>query len=182
MVNTKFTKSDIQLIKTGDCLLVRGNSWLSKTIRWFTKSDYNHAGIFWWSYDVLMVIEEDTTGYGSAGLIVTPFTDYLESKKGLLVRRPIFEVDGSEYGRFMQNYFGKLRYSFWDLIVAQPIYQLSGKKIWVGGKSLKDGKTVCSGWVYFVYNNFTNKFTDWFKKSPADLAIDINFIDKFIRN
>lgn len=145
---------DIKLIKTGDALLVHGNSWLSKSIQFFTGSRWNHAGIFWWSYGVLMVVEEDTTGYGSAGLIVTQFDEYLKSNKGLLIRRPKFEVDGSEYGKFMQNYFGKLRYSFWDLIVAQPTFQITKKifkkGIWIGRKSLKNGRTVCSGWDIFV--------------------------------
>lgn len=177
---------DINLIKSGDSLLVGSNSWLAKAIQFFTKSKYNHAGIFWWSYDVLMVVEEDTTGYGSAGLIVTPFTDYMKSNKKLLIRRPLFPVDGSNYGKFMQNYFGKLRYSYFDLIIAQPIFQITKrifkKGVWVGRKSLKDGKTVCSGWVYFVYNYFTNKFEDWYRKAPSDLVVDINFEDKFIRN
>ena len=176
---------DINLIKTGDCLLVSGNSWLSKAIKFFTKSKYNHSGIFWWSYGELMVIEEDMTGYGSVGLIVTRFEDYLNSSKGLLVRRPKFDVDGENYGRFMQQYLGKLRYSFWDLIVAQPLYQVSKKifknGIWIGGKSLKDGRTICSGWTYYVYDSFTKKFRDWFKKSPADLAVDTEFSDLFIR-
>lgn len=177
---------DINLIKTGDCLLVSGKSWLSKSIQFFTRSKYNHAAIFWWSYGVLLVIEEDLTGYGSAGLIVTKFEDYLKSNKGLLIRRPKFEVDGSEYGKFMQLYLGKLRYSFWDLIVAQPLFQvtklISKKGIWIGTKSLKHGRTVCSGWAYFVYNNFTQKFKDWFKMAPSNLAIDNDFNNIWQRN
>lgn len=176
---------DIIQIKTGDCLIVKGKSWLSKAIRFFTKSDYTHSGILYWCYDELMVIEETTYTRG-IGLVMTTFASYLDSNKGLLIRHPKFEIDGSEYGKYMLPFLGKLKYSLWDLIVAQPIFQITKKinkiGIWIGGRSIKDNRTVCSGWNYFVYNHFTNKFKDWFEKTPSDLVIDENFDDKFIRN
>lgn len=180
-MSIKINNIDTTLIKTGDALIVSGNSWLSRSIQWFTKSRYNHSGIFYWCYGNLFIIEEDTYRRG-LGLIMTPFSQYLSSNNGLLIRRPKFPIDGSECGAFMLPYLGKAKYSLWDLIVAQPIYQLSNKKWWIGGTTMKDNRTVCSGWCYFVYNNFSKIFPDWFKKSPADLAIDSNFEDKFIRN
>ena len=93
------------------------------------------------------------------------------------MRRPKFPVDGSEYGKFMLPLLGKIRYSFFDLVIAQPLYQISGKHIWIGGTSMKDFKTVCSGFCGFVYNYFTNLFPEWYKSVPGDLFLDENFTD-----
>lgn len=168
---------DKSTLKTGDLLLVRGNSLLSKAIRLFTRSEYNHAGLLWWAYDELFVIEEDKAGK-FVGLITTKFDDYLKSGKKLLIRRPVFPVDGSEYGKFMLPLLGRTRYSFWDLIVAQPFYILSGKRVWIGGWSMKDHRTVCSGFCGFVYNHFnTELFQNWYKLAPGDFVNDSNFVD-----
>jgi hypothetical protein len=166
-------------IKTGDLLLVGGGkSFLSKAIRWFTESKVNHSGMFWWNYGVLMIIEEDKYNRG-VGLITTPYDDYLKSGRLLIIRRPKFDVDGSEYGKFMLPFLGKVKYSFFDLIIAHPFYIISkkcGKAIWIGGTTMKDLRTVCSGWVTFVYNKFTGLFPDWYKKSPGNLLTDENFV------
>lgn len=166
-------------IKTGDLLLVSGTAFLSKAIKWFTGSKVNHSGMAWWAYEELFIIEEDKSG-NKVGLITTKYDDYLKTKKTLYWRRPKFPVDGSEYGKFMLPFLGRTRYSFWDLLVAQPFFIISkklGRPLWIGGTSLKDGRTVCSGWCGFVYDHFTGLFPTWYKLSPADLLNDSNFVD-----
>jgi hypothetical protein len=163
-------------IKTGDLGLVRGKAFLSKAIQMFTGSKVNHAFMFWWAYDELFCIEEDKSG-NKVGLITTKYDDYLKTGKEIFIRRPKFDVDGSEYGKFMLPYLGITRYSFFDLLIAQPIYIISGKKLWIGGTSMDDNRTVCSGWYAFVCNHFTGLFPNWYKLSPNDLFIDENFVD-----
>lgn len=46
-----------QQMQDGDVLLFKGQSWLSKIIKWRTKSAYSHAGIVVWWSDRLMVLE-----------------------------------------------------------------------------------------------------------------------------
>lgn len=44
-------------MQDGDVLMFKGQSWLSKIIKWRTQSDYSHAGIVVWWNDRLMVLE-----------------------------------------------------------------------------------------------------------------------------
>lgn len=161
-------------ILTGDLYLEAGIGWLSKQIRRFTKSKVNHSGIAWYCYGKLFIIEENKYK-GGIGLIATPIEDKKDKK--YYFRRPNFAVDGSEYGKFMLTKLGKFKYSKFDLIIAQPIYLLSGKRLWIGGKTMKDNKTVCSGFCGFVYDNFTGLYPNWYKMSPADFVDDPNFTD-----
>jgi hypothetical protein len=168
-----------EYIKTGDLMLCSGQAFLSKAIRWFTNSKVNHSGMFYWNYDQLMIIEEDKYSRG-VGLIMTSYEKYLQSGKKIFIRRPKFKVDGSEYGKFMLPFMGKVKYSFFDLIIAHPFYVITrklGRPVWIGGTTLKDDRTVCSGWCAYVYNEFTKLFPNWYKMTPNDLFIDKNFVD-----
>jgi hypothetical protein len=49
-------------IRDGDILLFRGRSWISRLIRWFTRSPYSHSGILGWWNDRLMVLEAVPNG------------------------------------------------------------------------------------------------------------------------
>jgi hypothetical protein len=49
-------------IKTGDIVLFRGHSLLSKGIQWVDKSYFNHAGIAYWVEDRLFVIDATSEG------------------------------------------------------------------------------------------------------------------------
>lgn len=44
-------------IETGDILLFRGNAWLSRFIRWGSKSPYSHAGMAAWWDGRLVVLQ-----------------------------------------------------------------------------------------------------------------------------
>jgi len=44
-------------MRDGDVLMFKGQSWLSKIIKWRTQSAYSHAGIVVWWNDRLMVLE-----------------------------------------------------------------------------------------------------------------------------
>lgn len=49
-------------IETGDIILFRGKSILSKTIQFFDKSYYNHIGIAYWSYGRLFIVDSNENG------------------------------------------------------------------------------------------------------------------------
>lgn len=44
-------------INSGDVLVWSGNSWFSKIIKWWTKSEYTHVGIAWKAHKRLFTIE-----------------------------------------------------------------------------------------------------------------------------
>ena len=48
--------------KTGDILLVGGTSWISKAIKWFTKSKWSHSGMFISIWGEWYIIEAEYRG------------------------------------------------------------------------------------------------------------------------
>jgi hypothetical protein len=169
--------TSINEINTGDCLLVSSKSWLAKQIQRFQKIEdktggkYNHAAMFWWAYDELMVIEAD-----KYGISITPFKEYTDSNKELLICKPKFKVDGSLYGKFMLPYAGHTRYGFWNLIVAQSIRILTGEKVWVGPSKKDTKRFICGEWCAFVYETFKKyTFLDWNKVAPVTIFKNPNF-------
>lgn len=170
---------NINLINTGDLLVVgHSESFVSKSISKLTNSEYSHTAIFWWNYDELFVIESDGSKFFSRpGVILTPFKEYLESGRKLLVKKPLFSIDGSEWGKFMLTKVGKIHYSYFDLIVAQPIYILSNKKLWVGTTEKNVHRMVCSAWTGYIVNHFNpDRCIDWVELQPKDWSLDeINY-------
>lgn len=173
----------IENIMTGDCMLLSSKSWLGRQIQKFQNIQnkdggmYNHAGMFWWCYDELMVIEAD-----KRGITITPFLKCFkeENYNSIIALRPKFPVDGSEYGKFMLPYAGKTRYDKFNLLFAQSIKILTFGKVWIGEKEQNQKKFICGEWVAFVYNYF-NKHNLIFTKPEAKIApVDIYLSDKFI--
>ena len=166
MKKNKLQIKEIKLIKTGDCGLISSSSWLAKRIQYFQKCIWNHAFIFWWNYDELFVVEADRRG-----ICLTPFSDYINSNKKIMILKPKFRVDGSEYGSFMLKYCGKTRYGYGNLLLAQSIKFITAGRIWIGPSVNEKTKTfICGEFVAFVYNHF-NKwlFEDWNRLAPSDI-------------
>lgn len=163
------------IINTGDLLVVgHDNTFISKAISKLTKSEYSHTAIFWWNYDELFVIESDGSKvFSRPGVILTPFKEYLESNRKLLIKKPNFEVNGSEWGKFMLTKVGKIHYSYWNLFVAQPVYILTNKKLWIGSNSKDEHSMVCAAFTGYVVNHFQpDRCINWSELQPKDWALD----------
>jgi hypothetical protein len=163
--------TSIRGINTGDALLVSSKSWLARQIQKFQKTQdpeggkWNHAAMFWWAYDELFVIEAD-----KFGIACTPYSEYVFSNRDLLVIKPKFKVDGSEYGKFMLPYVGHTRYDKWNLVVAQAVKMLTFGKLWLGHDKTNTKKFICGEWVAFVYNHFEcTVFPNWNRTAPVDI-------------
>ena len=155
-----------QEIKTGDVLLYRSSSLLSRIIRFFS-GKYSHASIVFDSWYKCFVAEADMKG-------VVP-NSIEDSIKGceILVLRPKFDFDIKLLDQLITSHLGKHRYNFFLLIIMQLVYQLSNKKIWLywgkNGKQLR--KTVCGQFVAYIYNEYSQgkNFNDWAKATPQSL-------------
>jgi hypothetical protein len=160
--------TNIQDIKTGDNLLVSGKKWLARTIQAFEGCKYNHSGMFMWIYDILYVIEAERKG-----IKITPFDEYVKGKADLMILKPEFLVDGSEYGKFMLHYCGDTRYGYSNLLAWQAIRMLSHNRIWFGPNEPDEmpERFICGQWTAFVYYHMTNKevFWDWPRIAPSDI-------------
>lgn len=158
-------------IKTGDVLLVSSKSWLARQIQKFQKKvspeggKWNHAAIFHRLYDELCVIEAD-----KPGVVITPFKDYIESNRELLILKPKWYIDGSELGKFMLPYCGKTRYGKFNLIIAQSVRILTLGRIWLGPSKEQKKYFICGEWVAYCLNS-TNSviFPEWNRVAPCDI-------------
>jgi hypothetical protein len=169
--------TDINEINTGDNLLVSSKSWLARQIQKFQKIEYpeggkwNHSAMFWWCYNELFVIEAD-----KYGIACTPFKEYINSNRELLVLKPKFKVNGSEYGKFMLPFCGHTKYGKLNLIFAQSIKILTLGSVWLGPSKKNTDKFICGEFVSFTYNHFNPEiFPDWNRMAPADIYVSSQF-------
>ena len=158
-------------ISTGDYLLVGGTSFLAKAIRYFEKCKWNHAGMFYYIYGQLYVVEMD-----KPGLVLTAFSEYIKGKSNLLIGKPKFAVDGVEYGKYILPKLGKTRYGFFNLLIAQPIKFLTGKRVWLGSNDDNPKRMICGEFVEMVYHYFNpDLFVNWKTDAPSDIFTDTHF-------
>jgi hypothetical protein len=146
---------DVDNIKTGDIVLTQGRSFLSKLIQRFQTRKhelgrYSHSGVAWWGFGTLYLVEAQ-----KEGIVITPFIrHYVDSKKfeSVLVLRAEEYVDGSEIGRIMMQYVGRVRYDFLNLLIHQPVQILTGG--WVGANKQRKKRFVCHEFSAHVHNRY----------------------------
>lgn len=158
-------------IKTCDILLYKGTHWLSKIIRWATKSPYSHAGIVVWWNNRLMVMEAI-----GKGVIVTPLSQNLKHYKGevhLYNVEPglIYDSIRDMMLKFAQQELGK-EYARWKMILF-GIKILLSKDLDKKDELKRANKLYCSHYVAQIYNaggyDLKRNKADRFM-SPNDIA------------
>lgn len=129
------------MLQNGDIILVRTHSLLAWLIRFFIKSDYNHAGIV---CDGL-VYESD-----KPGIVVRSVADALAEYYNYKVVR--CKVDGyaSAACAFVRMLPLRKGYDYTNLLLWQPIYRLTGW--WFGQQSVL--KMTCTEMVARAYEEF----------------------------
>jgi hypothetical protein len=179
------TNQDLQAIKSGDLLCVSGTSWLADIIQDITESKWNHTGIIIWENNELRVYEADFKGNrNGAGVVNTDFSDYLNKDSKLLIRHPLFEFSVDNLIEFCLDNVGRINYSYWDLIIANPIKSLCkwlfNKKIWLGTQEGNKRQLVCSAWSGLVYNSVRPDiefFQEYKALTPANEAKNNKLFD-----
>lgn len=133
-------------LKTGDILHCIGDSWLSKTIRWFTKSHVNHTGIVVEVWGQLYVIDAQKNGVNPK-----PLEAWLrEYKYEVIVSRPNYPIDVRKFCIRAFSKVGLTGYDFESLIIRHPLAIIRGK--WAKDKDPNDKRMVCSEYVAWVFN------------------------------
>jgi len=150
-------------IQSGDIFLTTSKkSFLSKAIRFFTKSKISHSELLIKTWDYPLC-------YGAIGIGVRG-TDIVRwiSDKYIIVRRPnkyLTGINKEEEKRIATKACSRLgiKYDFMSLLYYQVIYQLFGK--WKGKTEQKAlNRMYCSEFVAWVYD-----LPNWWEKSPEDL-------------
>lgn len=168
----KFTTALIpeltKTLKTGDVILTHGTSFLARAIRYFTRSEFNHAILVVeiWGDKFLLEAQKE-------GLVINTIPESLTNKQFKILRAKTY-ADGlpvekaKELAMFVMPMVGKHRYDFGSLLVAQPIKQIFN--VWVGRRNAKASKRLyCSEFIALVYNRMFKFFPYWYETTPKDL-------------
>lgn len=159
-------------IRNGDILLYKGRGFVSWAIKFFTRSEYSHAGIAVWWYDRLMVMEAL-----SKGVIVNPLRRSVGRYKGSVewwTLKKDFDINNDDRKKmiiFAQEELGK-DFAFWGLFLFALVISFViplGKKDFL----TREKRLFCSLYVAEIYNKadrdlrkgLPDRFT-----SPADIS------------
>jgi hypothetical protein len=173
-------------VKTGDGFLYSGHSVLAKEVQKFQckcypeyAAKFNHAGVFVWLKNQLMVCEAVING-----IQLTNFKHYTSEKLDhhediLMCLKPTFQIVSDEIIDLCLKMSGTTHYDFVNLGFFQLVRMISKNKIWLGGKKVDD-KYICGEWLAHVYNFFI-EFCDNEKRiAPADFILDNRLIKQEI--
>jgi hypothetical protein len=152
--------------QTGDILLYRSNSLLSRLIRLFS-GKWSHASIVFDSWYKNFVAEAE-----AKGVMPNSITDSIKGCE-ILVLRPKFEFDFKVLDQLVTSHLGKHRYNFFLLLFVQLVWQLSGKRWWLyhGDKGDKLKRAICGQFCAFIYHVYSGDklFPDWVKATPQSI-------------
>jgi len=163
---------------TGQTLLVSSKNWTGEVIQDFQEEfidkeagKYNHAAKILVQKSGVYVVESAERGAG-----IQPIEYYLDGDYGLVLCTPKFQYTEEEYERILLPMCGHVRYSYFDLIVAFPIYLVTFKKLWVGSK-FENGKSLTCSQLCAYADNKVNGLVFPFpqKISPADIYLSVHF-------
>ena len=169
-------------MKTGDILLVSGQSKQAKLIQQFQqKADkasgkYNHSGLIYVAPSGVYVAEESyiTGRKVRAAAVLTPLDSYSKGKYDLLILTPNFNLDPIEFERVLFQYLGT-PYDYWSLIHDQVIRTLFEK--WVGREGKKAARQmVCHEFSQFISNECERGvFPEWYKGDVSKMYHSKNY-------
>jgi hypothetical protein len=164
-------------LNIGDILLCRRETLLSKLIRKFTKSKYNHVAIYVEVWGEPFIIDAQAKGVNAIS-----YEQWLKKYK---YRYTVYRHNLADTECFKKDIsiraFSKIGFTGYDvlsLVWYQPRYIFTGK--WKGKRNEDAIKRMyCSEYVAWVY-----ELPNWWKLSPEDLYVNLqnnkNF--KFIKN
>jgi len=161
----------------------KSNSILTRAIKFFERSMWNHVFLVIELNGKLMAFEEGTLW----GITVSPLDDYLiaeEEGKYTLAFAKLKNIPGAKIQKdknkmtdFCLSMVGKEPYGFWHLFLQIPRQIL--QNIGVDWKYKARGY-VCSTLVAYVLNKFYGVFKNWESLSPDDIheSDEIIFINR----
>jgi len=131
-------------LKTGDILHCTRDKFLSRVIKYFTKSRFSHTALFIeiWGQPYIIDAQKD-------GVNVRPFDAWREKYDySIIVHRSASEFDSIAFSKRAMTKVGNTAYDFEGLILKQPWKLLTGS--WKN-KGNEDQRMYCSEYVAWVY-------------------------------
>lgn len=151
----KLNKEDL---KTGDVLHCTRNKVLSRLIRWFTKSEFNHSAIVVKAWGEVYIVDAQRKGVSSR-----PYEDWIEefNYSYLVARNPKGVKSVPNFSKKVFSRVGTTAYDFTNLLLTHPWHIITGK--WKG-KEDTINKMVCSEFAAWCWD-----IEDAYKITPQRL-------------
>jgi hypothetical protein len=137
-------------MRTGDILHCRGNSWISKTIMWFTNSKVSHSALFIsvWGNDYILDSQKDGTN-------LRPFDEWVKKYNYSFTVTEMNIIDENIFAVKVMSKCGCTSYDFELLVLRHPISivwgKLTGKEFTPKQKKNEDKRMVCSEFVAWAH-------------------------------
>lgn len=165
--NFYLTTLDVVLVRT-KFRVKKPITAISAAIRFMTKSKYNHVGVLVTIFNRIFVVEA-----AEVGIKITPYDKWASDDKYIKIRRATKRFNRKHAAEIVISYVGHVKYDFISTLFYQAIYQISGKKLWIGRRGHKAGKLLyCSEFVAMILNMIFGVFDDWYKIAPDDIDED----------
>ena len=149
-------------IKIEDCdvIFCQGQSWISKAIQWFTKSDFSHTAFVVELEGLFFIADAQKDGVN-----LRPLEEW--RKKYKYKETVLFDPTLNQKTAMMKKYralkkVGVTPYDFVSLIFKQPLKIIFGK--WKKGKKDENERMYCS-----EYNSYIEGVQNFNELSPAEL-------------
>ena len=159
------------MYKTGDTILYNTKfvwkypiTWLSALIRLFTSYKYNHVAVIVSNWDKLMINESL-----AKGVISRPLDQVLNRKNSeYIILRPLFNFPEKDFAERANSKIG-VKYDYINLIFEQVHYRIW--KRWLGrDKDTEEKRMICSEYVAYCFNKFTDGFEENWKWSAKEFG------------
>ncbi len=144
-------------MKTGDILFCAGSKFLSKAIRFVTKSEWSHTALFIEIWGEPYIIDAQKNGIN-----VKPFDKWKAeyNYKFIVMRNPNLG-DEYEFSKKAMSKSGITLYDFESLLLRHPIELITGKwKL----RPNEENRMYCSEYVAWSHN-----IDQWYRMNPQDV-------------
>lgn len=149
---------ETNIFRTGDVLHCSGHKWISRAIKWATKSKINHTAMFIWLWDELYIIDAQNNGVN-----VKTYQSWVDEYgyDYVVMRNPRPTGEAAIATKAMSK-VGLTAYDFEGLLIKQPIELITGK--WHKKPANREtDKMYCSEFVSWVYG-----IEESYRFSPKD--------------
>lgn len=159
------------ILEDCDVVFCTGNSWISKLIKWWTKSEFSHVAFFVELEGLPFIVDAQKDGVN-----VRPLEEWRKkyNYKETVLYDPLIndEAKGIRKKRALKK-AGVTPYDFLSTVIKQPFKLMFGR--WLKSKKDEDEKMNCSEFQsYILYVD------NWNEISPAEL-FHILIVDKGYR-
>jgi hypothetical protein len=153
-------------MKTGDILICKRKSFLSKLIRKVTKSEWSHTSAVIDIWGKIYIVEMQ-----SKGVELIAYDEWVDKwKYEYIIFRNPFEIDAAEFSKKALSVVGrKTKYDYFTFIFRIP-YKIVTNKYKYKGEEIETRRMICSQLTAWL-----NDLPEWYKSTPEK---QFNYLQK----